>query len=88
MQRFIAGLIGLIAGYTVWLACISTLTFAVPAKYLVTAGVIVLMLMLAASAVSAILLSRQGRRSASLGCWIAPVAPTLASIYSLVVLLT
>lgn len=87
MRRFIAVLVGLVVGYFLWLACISALTFVIPPRHLVVAGVIVLAVMVSAAAALARHLSRGELKTISLAFWCAPIVPTLASIYSLIVLL-
>jgi uncharacterized protein YacL len=86
VERVVAAVVGLIVGYLVWLAALSTATFVVPPRYLVAAGVIVVIALIVAAATLAIRFSRRGREAVSLAFWVAPIGPVVASSYSLIVL--
>lgn len=81
-------LMGLAAGYVAWLACMSALTFVVPVRYVVVAGLVVLAVMIAAAVALAMHFCRRERKAISTAFWCAPIGPAVASVYSLIVLLT
>jgi hypothetical protein len=87
IERSAAVLLGVAAGYVLWLAGITALTVIVPMRYIIVAGAIFLGLIMIAAFAIATHFTKLHRRFISLAFWCAPVLPALASIYSLIVLL-
>jgi hypothetical protein len=88
IERSAAVLVGMAAGYVLWLAGITALTAIVPMQHIIIAAAVFLALMTIAAFAIASHFKKTKRRSVSLASWWAPTLPAVASIYSLAVFLT
>jgi len=88
IERSAAVLIGMAAGYVLWLAGITALTAVVPMRYIIIAAAILLSVIVIVSIALALHFKKTQRRSVALGFWWAPALPTVASFYSLIVFLS
>jgi hypothetical protein len=86
--RSAAVLLGIVAGYVVWLAGITALTVVVPTQYMIAAAGVFLGVIVLISLALARHFRQSDRRSVALACWCAPALPIVASVYSLVVFLS
>jgi uncharacterized membrane protein YfcA len=87
IERSAAVLVGMAAGYVLWLAGVTGLTVVVPMRYVIVAAAVLLAVILAIAFASARYFRKSGRRSVALGIAWAPALPVVASIYSLIVFL-
>jgi hypothetical protein len=87
VERSAAVLVGMAAGYVLWLAGITALTVIVPMKYIIIAGAVLLGLIAITAFALANHFKNSDRRSVALFFWFAPTLPAIASIYSLIVFL-
>jgi hypothetical protein len=87
VERSAAVLIGMAAGYVVWLAGITALTVIVPMQHIIIAAAVFLSLITITAFAIATHFKRLKRRSVSLAFWWAPTLPAVAAIYSLIVFL-
>jgi hypothetical protein len=88
IERSAAVLVGMAAGYVLWLAGITALTAIVPMQHIIIAAAVFLALITITAFAIATHFKKTKRRSVSLAFWWAPTLPAVASIYSLVVFLT
>jgi hypothetical protein len=88
IERSAAVVLGMAAGYLLWLAGITALTAVVPMRYIIVAAAILLSVIVFASFAAALHFKRAQRRSVALAFWWAPALPTVASLYSLIVILS
>ena len=88
IERSVAVLLGLAAGYVLWLVGITTLTVVIPMKYMIIAAAVFLGVILILSLALSQRFRKSERRSIALGIALAPVLPVIASIYSLIVFLS
>jgi hypothetical protein len=88
IERSGAVLLGLAAGYVLWLIGITALTVVIPMKYMIIAASGLVGVILIFSLVLSQRFRRSQRRSVALGIASAPVLPVIASIYSLIVFLS
>jgi hypothetical protein len=87
VERSVAVLVGMAAGYVLWLAGITALTAIVPMQHIIIAGAVFLGLMIIVCFALANHFKKPERRTVALAFWCAPTLPVIASIYSLIVLL-
>jgi hypothetical protein len=87
IERSAAVLLGMAAGYVLWLAGITALSVIVPMQHIILAAAVFLGLITITAFALAIYFKKSDRRSAALGFWCAPALPVVASIYSLIVFL-
>jgi len=87
VERSAAVLVGMAAGYVLWLAGITALTVIVPMKHIIIAGAVFIGLITITAFALANHFKKSDRRTVALAFWCAPTLPAIASIYSLVVLL-
>ena len=87
VERSAAVLVGMAAGYVLWLAGITALTVIVPIKHIIIAGAVFIGLITITAFALANHFKKSDRRTVALAFWCAPTLPAIASIYSLVVLL-
>jgi hypothetical protein len=87
VERSAAVLVGIAAGYVLWLAGITALTVIVPMKHIIIAGAVFIGLITITAFALANHFKKSDRRTVALAFWCAPTLPAIASIYSLVVLL-
>jgi hypothetical protein len=87
VERSAAVLVGMAAGYVLWLAGITALTVIVPMKHIIIAGAVFIGLITITAFALANHFKKSDRRTVALAFWCAPTLPAIASIYSFVVLL-
>ena len=87
VERSAAVLVGMAAGYVLWLAGITALTVIVPMKHIIIAGAVFIGLITITAFALANHFKKSDRRTVALAFWCAPTLPAIVSIYSLVVLL-
>ena len=87
VERSAAVLVGMAAGYVLWLAGITALTVIVPIKHIIIAGAVFIGLITITAFALANHFKKSDRRTVALAFWCAPTLPAIASISSLVVLL-
>jgi hypothetical protein len=87
VERSAAVLVGMAAGYVLWLASITALTVIVPMQYIIIAAAVFLGLITIISFALANHFKKSERRSVAVAFWCAPTLPAIASIYSLIVFL-
>jgi hypothetical protein len=88
LERSVAVLLGLAAGYLLWLVGITALTVVIPTKYMIIAAAVLLGVILILSLTLSQRFRKSERPSIALGIASAPVLPVIASIYSLIVFLS
>ena len=82
-----AVLVGMAAGYVLWLAGTTALTVIVPMQHIIIAAAVFLGLITIISFALANHFKTSEKRSVALAFWCAPTLPAIASIYSLIVFL-
>jgi hypothetical protein len=87
VERSVAVLVGMAAGFVLWLAGITALTAIVPMQHIIIAGAAFLGLMIIVCLALANHFKKSERRTIALAFWCAPTLSVIASIYSLIVLL-
>jgi hypothetical protein len=87
VERSAAVLVGMAAGYVLWLAGITALTAIVPMRHIIISAAVSLGLLTIIAFAIATHFKKSKRRSFSLAFWWAPTLPAVASIYSLIVFL-
>lgn len=88
IERSVAVMLGMAAGYVLWLAGVTALTVIVPMQYIIIAAAVFLGLLIIAAFALAKRFTKSEKRSVALGFWWAPALPTVASLYSLIVFLS
>jgi hypothetical protein len=88
IERSVAVLVGMAAGYVLWLAGITALTAIVPMRYVIVASALLLALIMVTAFAIAKQFGKSEKRSVALGFWWSPALPTVASLYSLIVFLS
>jgi hypothetical protein len=87
IERSAAVLLGMAAGYGLWLAGVTALTVIIPMQHIIAAAAIFLGLLTITAFAFAVRFKRSDRRSLALVFWWAPILPVIAGIYSLIVFL-
>jgi hypothetical protein len=88
VERSLAVLVGMAAGYVLWLAGITALTVIVPMRHIIIAGAVFLGLIIIICFALANHFKKSERQTVALAFWCAPTLPAIASIYSLIVFLS
>ena len=87
VERSAAVLVGMAAGYVLWLAGITALTVIVPMKHIIIAGAVFIGLITITAFALANHFKKSDRRTVALAFRCAPTLPAIASIYSLIIFL-
>jgi hypothetical protein len=87
IERAAAVLVGVAAGYVVWLAGITARSVIVPTRHMIIAAAVFLGLVTITAFAIATRFKRFERRSVALAFWWSPALTAVASIYSLIVFL-
>jgi hypothetical protein len=88
IERSVAVLLGMAAGYVLWLAGVTALTVIVPMRYIIIAAALFLALIVITAFALAKHFRKSEKRSVALGFLWSPALPTVASLYSLIVFLS
>ena len=87
IERSASVLLGMAAGYVLWLAGMAALTVVVPTQYTIVAAAALLVLIAISALVLAERFKKSGRHSVALAFWLVPALPATTSIYSFIVFL-
>jgi uncharacterized membrane protein YfcA len=87
IERSASVLLGMAAGYVLWLAGMAALTVVVPTQYIIVAAGVLLVLITISALVLADRFKKSRRHSVALAFWLVPALPATASIYSFIVFL-